>query len=341
MVVFSVSDTGIGIAPEHHERIFQEFAQIDSPSQRKTKGTGLGLPLARKLAELLGGSVWVKSAPGEGSTFNASIPMEYRDGVAMVEPTWRLDPRLSPVLLVEDSIEIRLLYERYLKNTPYQLLAAPGLREARIALRQFQPAAIILDVMLKGEDTWKFLAQLKSQDSTRGIPVLMQTVVEDEAKAQALGADAYMFKPVARDTLLKELARLIVAKERILVVDDDDLSRYLIRQALREFPCAITEANDGYQALQLTRQQKPDLITLDLGLPGLSGLDILEELKADPSTQAIPVIVITSKLLSEAEREQLALRADAVLNKSELGDPPVQMVFHGLLSTLHKPSALA
>jgi len=333
MVVFAVCDTGIGIAPEHHERIFQEFTQIDSPSQRKAKGTGLGLPLARKLAELLGGTVHVQSSPGTGSTFYASIPLTYRQAVTASEPAWHVDPRLIPVLLVEDSIEIRLVYEKYLKNTPYQLLTAFSLREARNSLRHFQPAAFILDVMLQGEDTWAFLAELKSQGATtRSTPVLMQTVVEDERKALALGADAYLSKPVNREVLLRELGRLVAPKERVLVVDDDELARYLVRQVLREFPCSVTEACDGYEALHLSRQQKPDLITLDLGLPGLSGVDILEELKADPSTQAIPVIVITAKLLTNPEREELQGRAYAVLNKSELGDTPVKSVFAELLN---------
>jgi CheY-like chemotaxis protein len=339
-VVFSVCDTGIGIAPEHHERIFQEFEQIDSPSQRKAKGTGLGLPLARKLAELLGGSVWVKSAPGKGSAFHAAIPSVYRAAAATAEPTWRVDSRLVQVLLVEDSLETRILYENYLKNSPYQLLTAISLREARHSLRNFQPAAFILDVMLQGEDTWPFLAELKSQNaSTRNIPVLVQTVVEDEQKALALGADAYLPKPVSRETLLKELSRLVSPRRRVLVVDDDDLSRYLIRQVLREFPCAILEASDSYEALHLSRQLKPDLITLDLGMPGLGGLDILEDLKADPSTETIPVVVITSKLLTSSDREELAARAHAVVNKSELGNTHVKSVFSELFNSSHSRGA--
>ncbi len=285
-----VRDTGIGIAPEHLERIFQEFAQIDSPSQRKTKGTGLGLPLAKKLAELLGGRVTVESTPGQGSTFEAWIPAVYRAVAHHDEPSWKVDSRLAPVLLVEDSIEIRLLYEKYLKNTPYQLLSAMSLREARQALRAFQPAAFILDVMLQGEDTWAFLAELKTAEATRSVPVIVQTVVEDEQKALALGADSFLAKPVSREALLAELARLIAPKVRVLVVDDDEVSRYLVRQALRDFSCNILEATDGYEALHLSRLHKPDLITLDLGMPGLNGQDILSELKADPATQAIPVV---------------------------------------------------
>src|SRR5262249_53272859 len=126
--------------------------------------------------------------------------------------------------------------------------------------------------------------------------------------------------------------RLIAAKQRVLVVDDDELSRYLIRQVLRDFPCAIMEAVDGHEALHLTRHQKPDLITLDLGLPGLSGFDILDELKADPATQSIPVVILSSRLLSASERDELGQRAQAIVNKSELGDAPVKSLFGELLN---------
>ena len=336
MVVFGVRDTGIGIAPEHLDRIFQEFAQIDSPSQRRTKGTGLGLPLARKLAELLGGRVTVESTLGQGSTFEAWIPAVYRAVAHHDEPSWKVDSRLAPVLLVEDSIETRLLYEKYLKNTPYQLLSAMSLREARQALRTFQPAAFILDVMLQGEDTWAFLAELKTAEATRPVPVIVQTVIEDEQKALALGADSFLAKPVSREALLAELARLIAPKVQVLVVDDDEVSRYLVRQALRDFSCNILEATDGYEALHLSRLHKPDLITLDLGMPGLNGEDILSELKADPATQAVPVVIITSKLLSRADQEELAAHADAVLNKSALGDAEVKTVFRELLNPSHR-----
>jgi CheY-like chemotaxis protein len=117
----------------------------------------------------------------------------------------------------------------------------------------------------------------------------------------------------------------------VLIVDDDELSRYLVRQVLRQFPCSIVEAVDGYEALQLVHEHKPDLITLDLGMPGFSGMDVLDELRADPATSEIPVVVITSKLLSAAERDQLAARTDAVLNKSMLGDAPVKLVFADLI----------
>jgi CheY-like chemotaxis protein len=166
-------------------------------------------------------------------------------------------------------------------------------------------------------------------------------VVDDERKALALGADAFLLKPVSPEVLLRELSRAIAHKERVLIVDDDDLSRYLIRHALRDFPCVIVEATDGYEVLRLTRQHKPDLITLDLGLPGLTGFDILNELKAAPLTQHVPVVVITSRLLSHVEQEELSARAAAILNKSQLGDDSTRSVFTQLFKNLQKPVAAA
>jgi signal transduction histidine kinase/DNA-binding response OmpR family regulator len=331
--VFSVRDTGIGIAPEDQERIFEEFTQVDSAPQRKVKGTGLGLPLSKKLAELLGGRVWVVSVPEQGSTFFASIPLAYRKAAASQTTRFQLDPRLTPVLLVEDSMEITMLYTQYLKNSVYQLVPAASLREARQALQHFRPAAFILDIMLQGEDTWSFLAELKAQESTREIPVLVETIVDDEQKALALGADAFLAKPVDRAVLLREISRLIKANDCVLVVDDDEVSRYLVRQALVNVPCAIVEAADGEEALRLSRRQKPALITLDLNMPGLTGFEVLDELKTNPATSAVPVAVITSQLLTDVERAELSARADAVITKSELGDVAAKAKLADLLNS--------
>jgi len=150
-IAFSVADTGIGIAPEDHERIFEECSQVDSQQQRRTKGTGLGLPLSRKLTELLGGYVSVHSELGKGSTFTAVIPRVYSgpSEVSYVpEITRELDPERKPVLVVEDNRETLFIYEKFLKNTPYQVVPARSLKEARAALQEVKPLAIVLDILL-------------------------------------------------------------------------------------------------------------------------------------------------------------------------------------------------
>jgi signal transduction histidine kinase/CheY-like chemotaxis protein len=318
-IEFSVADTGIGIAAEDQERIFDEFTQLDSPLQRRLRGTGLGLPLCRRLAGLLGGSVSVESALELGSTFRAVIPVVYPEPVSR-PPDWKLEPGRSPVLVVEDSAEMLLLYERMLEGTRYQLLAARTLAQARDALASFRPAAIVLDIRLRGEESWGFLAELKRRPDTLSIPVAVATMVEDERKALALGADRYLLKPLDRAQLLRSLAQLLAPEAacRVLLIDDDEIARYLTGQHLRELPVTILEESTGHGGLRLARAELPDVIFLDLGLEDLPGSEVLRELKADPATCRIPVIVLTGRMMDERERAALLKEASAVLVKHSL-----------------------
>ena len=315
-IAFAVADTGSGIAPEDHELIFQEFTQIDSPLQRRVQGTGLGLPLCRKLADLLGGRVSVESELGVGSTFTAVIPTIY-EPLRGPAPAWEVDPRRVPVLVVEDSGETLLVYDRMLASAGFQVLGARTLREARDALASFRPRAIILDILLKGEDAWTLLTDLKRHPDLRHIPVAVVTTLEDEGKALALGADVYCRKPVDRQRLLAIVAPLAApdSSKRVLVADDEEVFRYVLRQHLLAARHVISEAATGEEALRLARAERPDLICLDLEMPGLGGAEVLRLLREDPGTRDIPVVVVTGMPLDDADRRELdALRAH-VLSK--------------------------
>jgi signal transduction histidine kinase/DNA-binding response OmpR family regulator len=323
-VVFSVADTGIGIAPEDQERIFQEFAQVDNPVQRKVRGTGLGLPLSRRLAELLGGRLTVESQPGGGSTFSATIPLVYAPAPpppAVLAPDWRPDAARRAVLVVENSAETILLYEKYLKRSPYEVVPVRRLRDARALLRRVQPAAILLDILLDGEDAWAFLAELKREEATRTIPVVVLTSVEDERKAIGLGADAYAAKPIERRWLVETLGRLTreAPGHGILVIDDAEADRYVLRAHLGGLTDrAILEAASGEEGLARARAARPAAIVLDLVMPGMSGEEVLDALEADEATRSIPVIVATSSVLDPARREALAARTAGVVSKASL-----------------------
>ena len=319
-VTFVVSDTGIGIAPEDQERIFHEFGQIDSRVQRKVRGTGLGLPLSRKLAELLGGTLTVQSALGVGSTFVATIPVHYVEpvpsaGRPLVVP--EVDRHQTPVLVVEDSPEELLVYEKFLKGTGFTVVPAATTRQARQALTQIKPAAIILDILLRGEDAWRLLAELKTTASTRDIPVIVATSVDDERKGLALGADVYTMKPINRRWLLDELRRLTGQQpmRRVLIIDDDEISRYVVRRLLDDLPCVVSEATSGSEGLRRAQHDAFDAILLDLVMPDLSGEEVLERLRGEPATAGTPVIIVTSKSLDDRQRKRLEGQAQAIVSK--------------------------
>jgi signal transduction histidine kinase/DNA-binding response OmpR family regulator len=314
-IAFAVRDTGMGIAAEDHERIFQEFTQLDSPVQRRVKGTGLGLPLCRRLAELLGGTVTVESTPGEGSTFTAVVPIHYEPPLPVRE--WTVDANRTRVLVVEDRADMIMLYERYLGDAGYQPIVARTLREARAAVIATSPHAVILDIVLRGEDSWEFLAELKRRPDTAELPVMVVSTVADERKALALGADANLVKPVDRSALLDVLRDLTRprALHRILVVDDEEISRYVLRQHLAGNERQVVEAGSGAEALQRVRADRPDVVCLDLGMPDLDGFEVLRRLKADPDTSAIPVVVVTARELTVGERTILDELAAGVLSK--------------------------
>jgi signal transduction histidine kinase/DNA-binding response OmpR family regulator len=320
-VTFRVRDTGIGIAPADQETIFKEFAQLDSHLQRRVKGTGLGLPLSRRLAELLGGSVSVESELGAGSVFSLALPAKFHEGEPPREPEQQTQvaENQETILLVEDHFETRLAYERYLRATRWHVVAARSVREAENILGNVIPVAIVLDIALRGEDSWSFLAQLKSDPRTSAIPVIIATSVDDRAKAMALGADAYLEKPASsRD--LRRLLRQFTGRGpcKVLLVDDEPVSRYLLKQLFSGSEIQFLEAANGDEALERLRTEKPDLVMMDLMMPGRNGFEVLAEMQADFDLKEIPVIVSSSKVLSSQEEHRIAGLAAAVLPKARL-----------------------
>lgn len=322
-VSFSVKDTGIGIPPEYQERVFEEFIQVDTPLHKKVKGTGLGLPLARRLAEMLGGTLTVQSTPGRGSTFTATIPRvhsEVQEMAGLTERGQHLDPAKAPVLVLEDDRQTLFLYEKYLERSGFQVMAVRTVEDARRAVQRVRPAAMVLDVMLEGETSWNFLAEMKSKEDTRDIPILVVTITDREQKARALGADEFWLKPVEASQLLRKLGELSHRGpvERILIIDDDEVHRYVLKQMLKDTPYVLTEASGGQEGTRLAREKAPHLIFLDFLLQDMTAFDVLDELKADPRTRDIPVILQTAHELKEDERTRLARETAAILAKHTL-----------------------
>jgi signal transduction histidine kinase/CheY-like chemotaxis protein len=330
MIAFSVADTGIGIAREDHDRIFEEFGQLDNPVQRRVRGTGLGLPLVKRLAILLGGGISLESTPGVGSTFTATIPVRYAVAaeagpVEAIEAVETIAPGRVPVVVVEDSNQDLLLYSHYFRSSRYQAVAARTLADARRLIERLRPAAIVLDIRLGGDDAWAFISELRRRPDTAGTPVIVISSIDDQAKGLTLGASAYAVKPVHRGWLLGTLDRLLGqgAGRHVLVIDDDEIARYLVRSRLAGAPFVIREAAGAGEGLREARAGRPDAIVLDLVMPEMSGFEVLNRLKQDPATMDIPVVVLTSKALTDEERRRLAPHAVRILSKDALAQDEV------------------
>ena len=321
MVTFAVSDTGIGIAEKDIEMIWQEFGQVANAMQAKVKGTGLGLPLSKKLAELLGGSVTVNSAIGCGSRFAVTLPRVFplSGDRAELDPDWIVDSNRIPILAIDDDPAEILNQERILAGTRYQLIAARSTAQAKRALERIIPGAIILDIMLEGEEAWRFLIDTKHNETTHNIPFLVVTSTRDERKARSLGADHYLDKPVDHAQFLQALDELTGARVaiKVLVVDDEEIARYLVRQLLPRGAFYLREASDGLSGLEMARKEKPDVIILDLNMKPIDGLSFLQLLASEAMGRSPPVIVLTSLVPADTQHLKRA-GATEVMSKSDL-----------------------
>lgn len=322
-VRFTVADTGIGIAASDLELIFQDFAQVDHPIQKQFRGTGLGLPLSKKLAAFLGGDVAVRSELGAGSEFSLQIPLRYHgdaDTPVTSPVEWVEDPASLTVLIVEDSPEMLMVYRSYLKNSGFQVLPASTTHEAQNLLDRIRPDVIILDIVLRSEDSWAFMASLKQDARTTDIPVLVASTIEDQAKGFHLGVERYLLKPVDRSELIRDL-RAVTGQPpifQILIIDDQERDRYLLKQSLRNLPLLAFEASSGVEGVRAACKYKPDAIFLDLEMPDLGGFEVLELLKKEVEAAKIPVIVVTSRVLTPTEREILLQSATDIVSKGNL-----------------------
>jgi signal transduction histidine kinase/CheY-like chemotaxis protein len=339
-VALAVADTGTGIAAEDLEVIFQEFTQLDNPLQRRVKGTGLGLPLCRKLAGLLGGRVEVTSALGVGSTFTVIIPVHHEakpevETPVLAEPVAPL-PNKVPVLLVEDEPEARLVIMKYLKGSPFQPIPVATIGQAREVLRRERISAILLDILMPDASAWQWLAEIKAAPATKHIPVIVVTSVDDPQKGLALGADAYAVKPVDRTWLLEQLVQLTGRELRApgaipvaLLIDDQESDRYVLRRLVTAAGCSVVEATDGQEGIKVAFQMMPDVIFLDWSMPQLSGRDVIEQLQAHPATSGIPIVVVTG-YVPDARRWQGERPGRPVLDKGLLTVAQVDQVLHDL-----------
>jgi signal transduction histidine kinase/DNA-binding response OmpR family regulator len=320
-----VSDTGIGIPEEEQAAIFDEFRQGEGAEHRGRGGTGLGLAIVKKLARVLGGTVSVESAAGEGARFTVvlprDLPEEPRATAAVTEPEAWPVPATRPgrtVLVVDDDEGVRRLFAYELAPLGIQVLEAPDGRSAlEIAVAE-RPDAILLDVLMPGLDGWETLRVLKERPETRNIPVIILSVVDNRAFGLSLGAFDYLVKPVEISTLLDSLSRAGVLASRgyLLVVDDDADVRQLLTQELVSAGYRVQSAAGGSEALEAMEQERPSAVLLDLMMKPPDGFEVLCRMREDPALREIPVVIVTAKELTEKDQAILSGSAQRVIRKA-------------------------
>jgi signal transduction histidine kinase/DNA-binding response OmpR family regulator len=332
-VVFRVADTGIGIAPEDQERIFEEFVQIEGEMQSQVKGTGLGLPLSRRLTELLGGTLSVESAPGKGSTFTARVPV--RAGGAVQEPlplASTAEIATGAILFVEDNRETSFVHQMAMKSSRYQSVFVSNIPEARETMKVMKPELIVLDRLIDERDCLFYIGELKSQGYAG--PILVLSVVDDEAAALEAGATKFIPKPVAPFTLLSTVQELIKGQpsKTVLLVDDDEVTRYLLGGELAKLGYRVVEARDGREAISLMERDSPDAVILDIVMPDMNGFEVLRQMRNSSSFRLTPVIVHSSREFTDEERTTLS-KAETFLYPKRGSRPEAPS--GGLLEVLH------
>jgi signal transduction histidine kinase/DNA-binding response OmpR family regulator len=322
-ITVAVRDEGIGIAPENHAVIFQEFRQVDGTARREFGGTGLGLALVKRFIELQGGSVSIDSALDRGSTFSFTLPVRSRAAVITRPQETVLVPadRSDRVLVVEDDANAYDLIAAALGSAGYLSVRARHGEEALRLARESRPVAVTLDLVLPGVDGWEVLKRLKTDSDTCAIPVVIISMVDNRDLGLALGADDYFVKPVDRDRLVERVRSIVArggngtARAHLLVIDDDANVHALLDEELKDLGYTVACAYSGEEGLRVARDSAPDVIILDLMMPGLSGFDVAESLKDDPRTANIPILVLTSKEISSEDRELLHAKVSSFVHK--------------------------
>jgi len=326
-VYFKVSDTGIGMTPEQLGRLFQAFGQADSSVMSKYGGTGLGLAISRHFSHMMQGNITVESEFGKGTSFtvelprNVSVSGQPESETAEVAATNGQGSYQSTLLVIDDDFTTHDLMQKELSGKGIRVIGASDGEDGLKKAREIRPDLITLDVLMQRMDGWEVLSQLKSDPELAHIPVIMLSIMDEKKKGFSLGVSEYMVKPADRSELTSLLAKYLdgtrPANSRgLLLVDDDSVNRSLLARVLKEQGWPVREAENGLEAFRLLNEAIPELIFLDLIMPEMDGFTFLAEIRKSPQFYKIPVVVLTSKDLTETERKLLNINVDRVVQKS-------------------------
>jgi diguanylate cyclase (GGDEF)-like protein/PAS domain S-box-containing protein len=329
IVKFSVRDTGVGIGPDDTDRIFDEFEQANSSFSKKYGGAGLGLALTKKLVELHGGEITVESNLGEGSTFTflipvtspveAIVPEGIEEAVSLNFPWMKEEAPL--ILVVEDDLSTAELLTLHLTQAGYKVAHAFDGEEALEKARNLKPFAITLDVMLPKKDGWEVLQELKSDQNTADIPVIIHSIVDNKDLAFALGATDYLMKPLDKEALILKLEEITISKGKrvlpistLIIESEDEVTNYF-KEIFEPQGFLIYTAPNGKRGTELASALRPDVILLDFTLSDMLGFEVIKNIKDNPSTKDIPIFILTEKDISVEDRIALVGKIERIVQK--------------------------
>ncbi|WP_136465489.1 response regulator [Flagellimonas onchidii] len=351
----SVTDTGIGIAPEKLSSIFEAFVQEDGTTQRKYGGTGLGLSISKELVKLLGGEIFVESELEKGSTFTLYVPFDSSEAIqqehkvenemeteettdskkestSQVEETKtdsnpkgkKLEAVIADdrdqlkkddtiLLVVEDDLQFAKVLLDQARENGFKVLVTDQGDKALEHVEEYHPSAIILDMQLPVMDGWTVLKKLKASEEHAHIPVHIMSGVDKTKLGLEMGAVEYLIKPIALETLEHTFSMISKKTDgadvkKVLIIEDDESNNQALQEMVKSKSLEAVAAKNAKDARKLFKNEQPDLVVLDLGLPDVDGIELLSELKTQK--KETPVIVFTGRELTKKELKQIERHKD-------------------------------
>jgi CheY-like chemotaxis protein/signal transduction histidine kinase/CHASE3 domain sensor protein len=339
-VSFAIKDSGIGIPAEKQRIIFEAFQQADGSTSRKYGGTGLGLSISRELAMLLGGSISLTSEQGVGSEFVLTIPLKaiqvapHEDEILPTAQTFKAEntalahavkpvnsDREPLVVIVEDDKNFAHILQDYARDHGYKSVMVHEGTTAVETVKEHMPDAVILDIMLPGKDGWQILKELKHNEATMHIPVHLMSAGDAAAnRVRKEGAISFLKKPINTETLDKLFADIMLQSgtkfKQILLVEDHKAQSQALKDMMQGQGITVDQAFDGESAFRMLHENEYQCVILDLNLPDISGLDLLDKIKEVERFAALPVIVNTAMELDKASVNRLMQYANAMVVKT-------------------------
>ena len=339
MVSFKVIDTGEGMSEEGVGKVFEVYTQAERSTSAKHGGTGLGLPLSREMAQMMGGDITLTSELGVGSVFTLKLPRdcpqdEHEVSDSVLEG---IDDDEKLVVLIDDDVTMHDLIKRTLNKIGLTLVGATDSEKGMQMVRETKPKLLLLDVLMPGRDGWSILRECKSDPELKDMPVIMVSQLNQDTLANSLGADDYITKPIDRELFLKTIKNILgdgdTDNNKILIIDDDENTRDLLSRMLKEGGWAPKTAKDGKEGLDQLGED-PALIVLDLEMPRMDGFEFLNQyIETVNEEDRCPILVYSGKDLTDVQKELLENNVEGLVRKDEVSMDELSTIVKEVYST--------